>query len=359
MIRLKLYGQPTSTFEYVKMMIKKQAEAAGLELDIDEIKDVKRLIADGIQSIPAIRVNSHIRMSYNASEEINDFIKRVNLALLKEGNFGNMKKFIVPTDFSEASWNAVAYAYGLAESVNGVLNLTHCYLPSAVDVNTLTENSIKEMKEDQLEAFVQKVNTTWVGDKSNSPMVVKSFNVGFPVEEIIKLAEESDGYIVMGSTGDTGAFKKFFGSVSTTVAQRSKQPVFIIPPNAVYHPIRKIAYACDADEISPRVMANINNLAQMTKAEIHLVHIEDKEEMDMYFDLIKAWKERYPEARVENHFIQDEDVNHGLNAFVEEKGIDLLVMAHKQRGFLDNLFHKSETKQMSINSKTPLLVLQS
>ena len=359
MIKLKLYGQPTSTFEYVKMMIKDQAEKAGIELVIDEIKDVKRLIEDGIESIPAIKVNNHINMSYHASEEINDFINRVNQTLLEEGNYGNMKRIVVPTDFSETSWNAVAYAYGLAEHINGVLNLTHCYLPSAVDVNTLTENSIKEMKEDQLEEFYQKVNSTWVGEKSSKPAIAKTFKLGFPVEEIVKLAEEEDAFIVMGSTGDTGAFKKFFGSISTTVAQRSDQPVFIIPPKAVFNPIKRIAYACDCDEIPTDIMHTINKFAEMMGAEVHLIHVEDSDEMDMYFDLIKTWKSHYPDAKVENHFIKDEDVNHGLNQFVEDKEIDLLVMKHKQRGFLDNLFHKSETKQMSINSKTPLLVLQS
>lgn len=359
MIKLKLYGQPTSTYEYVKMMIKKQAQLAGLELEIDEIKDVKSLIADGIYSIPTIKVNNHINLSYNSHEEINNFVNRVNLALLKEGNFGNMKKIVVPTDFSDTSWNAVAYAYGLAEHINGVLNLMHVYLPSAVDVNTLSENTIKEMKEDQLDEFYKKVTTTWVGEKSNSPAIVKTFKLGFPVEEIVELAKEEDAFVVMGSTGDTGAFKKFFGSISTTVAQKSDQPVFIIPPNAVFKPVKKIAYACECDEIPEKIMESINNVAELMDAEIHLVHVEEKEEMDMYFDLIKFWKDRYPDAKVENHFIQDDNVNHALNEFVEQKGIDLLVMAHHQRGFLEGLFHKSETKQMSINSKTPLLVLQS
>ena len=358
MIELRLYGQPTSTYEYVKMMIKKQATTAGIQLSIDEIKDVKTLIAEGIKSIPTIKVNDHINLSYHAHEEINSFINRVNLALLKEGNFGIMKKILVPTDFSETSWNAVAYAYGLAEDMNGVINLMHCYLPSAVDVNTLSENTIKDMKERQLDEFYDKVTTTWVGEKSNKPVIIKTFKLGFPVDEIVESAKADDAFIVMGSTGDTGAFKKFFGSISTTVAQRSEQPVFIIPPKAEYKPIQRIAYACDSDSIPEKIMTRINNLAEQLNAEIHLVHVEKEDEMDLYFDLIKLWKEKYPGSKISNHFINDEDVNHGLNGFVEDKSIDLLVMAHKQRGFLENLFHKSETKQMSINSHIPLLVMQ-
>lgn len=359
MIHLKLYGQPTSTFEYVKMRIKKQALKAGIELQIDEIKDIKKLIAEGVESIPTIKVNDHINMSYHSNEEINDFVKRVNLALLKEGNFGNMKKIVVPTDFSETSFNAVAYAYALADHINGVINLTHCYLPSAVDVNTLTENTIKEMKEKQLDEFYEKVSTQWVGEKKEGPMIVKSFKLGFPVDEIVNLADEENAFIVLGSTGDTGAFKKFFGSISTTVAQKSNQPVFIIPPNAVFKPIKKIAYACEHDEIPNKMMDTIDEIATMMGAEVHLVHVEKNDEMDMYFDLIKIWNSKYPETTVENHFIHAEEVSEGLSAFVEDKDIDLLVMVHKHRGFLENLFHKSQTKQMSINSKTPLLVLQS
>jgi len=359
MIRLQLYGQPTSTFEYVKMMIKNQAKKAGIDLDIEEIKDVKKLISEGINSIPTVKINDYISLSFHAGEQINEYIHKVNLALLKEGKFGNMKRIVVPTDFSETSWNAVAYAYGLANAINGVLNLTHCYLPSAVDVNTLTENTIKEMKEDQLNEFYEKVNTKWVGDKTDSPTVIKSFKMGFPVEEIIKLAKEEDALIVMGSTGDTGAFKKFFGSISTTVAQRSSKPVFIIPPAAVFTPIKKLAYACECKEVPDMMMDTIQTIADLMDSEIHLVHVEKEEEMDMYFDLIKAWKNKYPHSKVENHFIHASELSDGLNNFVDDKEIDLLVMAHKNRGFLDDLFHKSQTKEMSINSKTPLLVLQS
>ncbi len=358
-IHLRLYGQPTSTFEYVKMKIKDQAQKAGIELVIDEIKDIKEMIKEGIVSIPTIKVNDHININYLKGETINEFINRVNLSLLKEGNFGNMKKIIVPIDFSETSWNAVAYAVGLARSVNGILNLMHCYLPSAVDVNTLTENSIKEMKESQLNEFYEKVSKKWVGEKTHETKIIKSFKLGFPVEEIVRLADEEDAYIVMGSTGDTGVFKHFFGSVSTTVAQRANKPVFIVPPKAVYRPIKKVAYACEYDEIPDKLMDTVNAMAERFNAEIHLIHIEKEDEMDMYFDLLNTWKTKFPNTTVENHFIQDTEVNHGINEYIEHANIDLLIMAHKKRGFLESIFHKSETKQMSINSTIPLLVLQS
>ena len=359
MIKLQIYGQPTSTYEYVKMMILDQAKRADIDLDVSEISDVKQLIEEGLDSIPTVKINDTLSLSYNARDSLNDFIQKVNLAILKEANYGNMRRIVVPTDFSETSWNAVAYAYGLAKELNGVLNLVHCYLPSAVDVNTLTENTIKEMKEEQLEEFYKKVTTQWVGDKSENPTIIKTFIMGFPVEEIVKLADEEDALIVLGSTGDTGAFKKFFGSISTTVAQRANKPVFIIPPGAIFKPVKNIAYACECDEIPNARMETVQMVSELMDSKVHLVHIEEDEEMDMYFDLIKAWKNKYPDAKVENHFIKASDVNEGLNSFVEDKEIDMLVMTHKKRGFLDDLFHKSHTKEMSINSKTPLLVLQS
>ena len=241
MINLRLYGQPTSTYEYVKMKIKESAENAGIDLNITEIKDIQALIKEGIESIPTIKVNEHIDLSYDGKEELNHFVSRVNIALLQEENFGTMKKIIVPTDFSETSWNAVAYAYGMAEEINGVLDIVHCYLPSAVDVNTLADQSIKSLKQKQLDDFFEKVNTQWVGEKSTSPVLTKTFKLGFPVEEIIKHADAEEAFVIMGSTGDTGTFKQFFGSISTTVAHRSKRPVFIIPPEAAYTSIKSIA----------------------------------------------------------------------------------------------------------------------
>jgi nucleotide-binding universal stress UspA family protein len=54
--------------------------------------------------------------------------------------------------------------------------------------------------------------------------------VGYPVEEILKVAdEEGCDLIVLGSHGKGFLQHTFLGSVSRSVLDRSRKPVFIIP----------------------------------------------------------------------------------------------------------------------------------
>jgi len=54
--------------------------------------------------------------------------------------------------------------------------------------------------------------------------------LGFPVEEILKVADdEACDVIILGTHGKGILRQTFLGSVSGTVLERTRKPVFIIP----------------------------------------------------------------------------------------------------------------------------------
>ena len=50
-------------------------------------------------------------------------------------------------------------------------------------------------------------------------------------------------------------------------------------------------------------------------------------------------------------------ITEGLNEYALEEDLDLMVVHRRKRSFLQNLFHKSETKDLTIYSALPLLVI--
>ncbi|MFM9952206.1 MAG: universal stress protein [Saprospiraceae bacterium] len=46
-----------------------------------------------------------------------------------------------------------------------------------------------------------------------------------------------------------------------------------------------------------------------------------------------------------------------MNQYAEMEKIDLIVMATRHRSFWEQLFHKSQTKQMALHTHLPMLVL--
>ena len=55
------------------------------------------------------------------------------------------------------------------------------------------------------------------------------------------------------------------------------------------------------------------------------------------------------------HFIEHEDVEDGINDFVDKNNIDLLITIPKKHKLLDGLFKKSSTKQLVTQSHVPVM----
>ena len=86
-----------------------------------------------------------------------------------------------------------------------------------------------EVIRNRLQKFCEKVE-----EKNNLAcvsLVAKILvQVGYPVEEILKAAEdEGCDLIVLGNHGKGFLRQTFLGSVSRSVLDRSRKPVFIIP----------------------------------------------------------------------------------------------------------------------------------
>ncbi len=360
MIQLKIYGQPSSTYEYVKMMVIKQAEIAGIELNIEEINDIDSIIAEELESIPTIKVNNHIDMRYNQSMDINTFVRELNVTILREENYGQMKKILVPIDFSETSENACAFALGLAKDYNGVLKVMHSFIPKALNMEgaVYIDPEIEKLRRGQLDEFVDKLNENITDDSISAPFIEKEFVIGFAGKEIPSTAKsENNCAIVIGSTGSSGSFKTIFGSISTMIAKDASCPVFIVTPNTTYGHFKKIAYASDDPAIDNQVIGDLANYAKTFNSELILSHV-DGEEGSKYLEILKESILRIePNLNIKIQNIESENIVEGLNHFVEDNDIDLMIITKQKRSFFNSLFHASVTRRMTINTKIPLLVL--
>ena len=57
MIEVKLFGQPTSTYEYAKKTLMDEASKAGVAVHLTEVNDVNSYISEGVRSVPTFRIN--------------------------------------------------------------------------------------------------------------------------------------------------------------------------------------------------------------------------------------------------------------------------------------------------------------
>lgn len=108
-------------------------------------------------------------------------------------------------------------------------------------------------------------------------------------------------------------------------------------------------------------LEEVAHLARAFDASIHFIHVctsekseirEDSKELRMVMQLIEN-NRRHSFRRVAGTNIVD-----SVNKYVVEKDADLLAVVKHQHYFLDSLFHKSISNEISLNSKVPVLVMR-
>ena len=148
-----------------------------------------------------------------------------------------IKKILYATDLSKNSEYAFYYAVDMAKKHDAEIIILHTVEPiSERAFGTLTEKAEHSQHEvsmevirNRLQKFCEKV------EEKNSVACVNLVakilvQVGYPPEEILKAAEdEGCDLIVLGNHGKGFLRQTFLGSVSRSVLDRSRKPVFIIP----------------------------------------------------------------------------------------------------------------------------------
>ena len=57
------------------------------------------------------------------------------------------------------------------------------------------------------------------------------------------------------------------------------------------------------------------------------------------------------------HYIDDPDIEEGINAFAETHGIELLITIPKKHKLLDKIFQRSHTRELAMHAHVPILAI--
>ena len=147
-----------------------------------------------------------------------------------------IRKILAPTDCSEVSHDAMAYAIRLARqceaeiyvlAVFDVLRLTHIGLSLYGNEHAINASNLDECQ-DELEDFIKPFT---VG--KDAPPVTLLHASGIPHEEIIGTAkDENIDLVVIGSSRKRGLRHVILGSVAGRVYRNAPCPVLVIPKGA-------------------------------------------------------------------------------------------------------------------------------
>ena len=283
-----------------------------------------------------------------------------------------MQKLLFLTDFSSAAKHAAAYGYQFAKQVKADIVLGNAIIipaeaPQAGMVawpleesEILLDDSETELK--QLKAFLEQ------HDHSDTfrPAITFASEAGTVTNAADHFIKNEDIDMVFMGTHQSDRLTTFvFGDHCKTVIDSTNKPLMLIPPEAKFKAIKKIAFATDfkTPDDDLKFIYGLRLLARQFNAEILLAHIYDGKYQSPEFaqrviNFIGDLADTAKSPKIHYQLVKSTGTEAGLDWLCENQRVDMLAMVHRPHGFFDNLLHGSDTKKMAGKVNIPLLVFQ-
>lgn len=265
-----------------------------------------------------------------------------------------MKAILIPTDFSESSFNAAVYAAKLSNMIHvSTLIIYHSStIPSRATELPLLHEHTREL----LESFKGKL-ASYIKRGISIDIHSDEFPLLAGIEMLAK--RQSVDLIVMSTTGKSKVERVILGSNTITIAKECSIPVLLIPKAANFEEIKKLALASDLKDVDVSTPANfLKWFIEPLNAQLVIVNISTSEEPDSHTNIeLSALKRMFEKEQPEYHHIRVSNVVNGLMNFAVSENIQLIAVAPKKHGFFD-IFHHSLTRDIAFHTYVPVLIVR-
>ncbi len=184
---------------------------------------------------------------------------------------------------------------------------------------------------------------------------------GFPADVISHESEKHEArMIITEGSGNEDAF--YLGETDMEIIRRTDRPVWVIPKNKDYEPMRNILYATDYQHEDIKTIKRLKYIAGVYSANLTVLHITD----DLDFNekiksagFQKMLVEKTGYRNIEVRLLADnqaKDVSKSIDDYAFVSGANLIVMLKENEGFLHRIFGKSTTGEMIGHTHIPVLV---
>lgn len=266
----------------------------------------------------------------------------------------DMKRILVPTDFSPNADKALNFAVQIARKAGAELLLIHA-------VETLmADDDFRKMKE-KLDAVAASISSSEMVETSTRIFSDSSVN-----SVINAIYEHKPDLVVMGTNGSSGLKEVIYGSRTAAVIGRSPVPVLAIPLLADWKVPGKILMAVNKFNVPDKLLGPVIKLATYFGSSLQVTVFTDTnddyvEDFNLHEQKIADFRdmlrEKYPETEIHAVHLAGRHFRESLQGWIDKEGIDIVVMLTHKRTLIGSIFNSSMTKKMSYHTNVPLLAI--
>lgn len=278
-----------------------------------------------------------------------------------------IKRILATTDFSKTANNALQYAVELAKEVDATLYVLHSFRVPAVSDTAYPLGGmypeglvdIEDVKK-EVELEMDKLKKDYLFSKNLKYELI--MEAGFAEDNILETLEKEEiDLLVMGTRG-SNMLQELLGSTTSHTIENAKVPLLVIPENVKFGQLKNIVLATDYHQIQkPEAYNSLLNMVEIFHAEVDVLHVRNKKhqltegELDAGEELDRVLRK----TRHTYHYdLEDENINEGIEKFLEKHDASMLAMVPRKHSFIDKLLHGSNTRYMIFHTQKPLLILK-
>lgn len=278
-----------------------------------------------------------------------------------------MKNILLPTDFSDNSWNAIQYAFRFYENTACTFYILHVSEINNLIANEngyvatqdVIENVLLKPAKEQLDALVKRIKKELPIHKNHKVFTLTDYSLFI---DSIRKHVKSKGIdmIIMGTKGASGLKELIIGSNAGGVITKVPCTTMVIPENAKYKALKEVAFPTDFFlSYDTRTLDPISQILEKENATLSIVHInkpktelniDQQNNKDLLSDLFSGYNYNFYELT--NRRVED-----AVQCFVESRKIDLISMVAKNLNYFQGILFHTKVEKISYHINIPFLVL--
>lgn len=279
-----------------------------------------------------------------------------------------MKQILLPTDFSENSWNAIRYAMQMFEHDKCTFHLFNAYTPIVYDLTYVlispaqfglgdTVRNASQENLTELKARILKELGTNALHRFETIARFETLITG--IKEVI--VERDIDLVVMGTKGATGAKEILFGSNTVQVFREVKCPILAIPSQYEYKAPENILFPTDLEvEFTKELLLVLKEIAKLHQAKINVMHVSTGYDLTEHQERHKTLLDTlFKRVGYEFHDFENMEIAEAITEFQIRHEIQLLAMINNKHSFFENVFMKNTIHQIGFHLTIPFLVIPS
>lgn len=274
-----------------------------------------------------------------------------------------MKKILVPTDFSENSFNALKYGVNLFAGEECTFYILHTYTPALYNAEFMAYSnlSLDEIYRIRVNKSLSQVVSRIQKEVPDARHSYKKIGCFALLQDEIKnqVTEKGIDMVIMGTQGITGAAQILFGTQTIYAIKEAICPILAIPAHGEFYKPSNLLFATDFEpDVTMDHLKIIKDIARIHKSTIHILHVvKDSFSYDDQEKNKNNLAEFFADSNHEFHLRKSETVAEGIINFQKEHYPDVLMMVRHKHSFFENLFFRPVVDKVGFHLSTPFMVI--